>query len=275
MDLISIALLIIGFPMGMTRLRKLAPPLSKFLVYVVAPILGFWAGLNLRGLWLAAIATLPELIVFYLSRLNVRKCEEKGAIGITSAFGNTIFLGIPVVMALNGSVDVAVVYAMVTTFLHYTLAGLHACKKGSLKIQPFAIAFILGVLLMPYKSLLMSLTWTKTIAAQLSKLGLLILGMSFEMKYLRISKKVLRIGFFKHLVLPLLTLPFIMLAGNIKMAKSIVLESSMPPAFMNIALAYVYGYDVALVTQSVITLTLLWLIAFISLYLFQLFLQYL
>lgn len=271
MDLASIALIAIGFPIGMTRLRKLAPILSKFLVYVVAPVLGFWAGLNLRGLWLAAVATLPELLVFYLSRLTVKSCEEKGAIGITSAFGNTIFLGIPVVMALNGSVDVAVVYAMVTTFIHYTLADLHACKKGSLKFQPFTVAFILGIFFMPYRNLLVRFEWTKTIAAQLSKLGLLILGMSFEMKYLRVNKKVLQVGLFKHVLLPLFTLPFVIIASDAKMAKSIVLESSMPPAFMNIALAYVYGYDTALVTQSVITLTLFWLTIFAILYFFQLF----
>ncbi len=262
-----------GFPLGLTRLRRLAPYLSKFLVYVVAPILGFWAGLGIRRLWISVVATVPELVVFYLARSTAKGCDKKGAVGITSAFGNTIFLGIPVVIALSGNVDAAVVYAMVTTFIHYTLADLHACKKGSLKFQPFTLAFISGIILAPYKSMFISAEWTKGVAAQLSKLGLLILGMSFERKYMRLDREVFKIGFFKHVLLPILTLPLVFfLSSSEKILKSILVESTMPPAFMNIALAYVYGYDVALVTQSVITLTLLWLSFFALLYLFQLFL---
>ncbi len=269
LDPLSVALLILGFPLGRTRVKRYTTQLSKFLVYVVAPVLGFWAGLEIGKLWIAALATLPELAVFYLSRLTVEGCEKKGAIGITSAFGNTIFLGIPIVLSISGNVDAAVVYAMATTFIHYTLADVHACKKGKIKFQPFTVTFLIGILISGYKSLFMKYVWTKTLAAEMSKLGLLVLGLSFERQHLRLKKDVLRVGMFKHVLLPLLTLPFALLMSEVSSMKSLISESSMPPAFMNIALAYVYGYDVDLVTASVITLTLLWLVAFTLLYLFE------
>ncbi|ABU82272.1 Auxin Efflux Carrier [Ignicoccus hospitalis KIN4/I] len=263
LDAVSLALLLLGFPLGRTRAKALAPPLSKFLVYAVAPVLGFWAGTHLESEPLLPLALVAEVITFYLARKAFEGCEKKGAAGIVSAFGNTIFLGIPAVLAAGGSVSAAAAYAMLTTFVHYTLAALYSCKgRGKLfKLQPFTVTFLLGVLLGPFSQQLEGLRWTEALAAELSKLGLLILGLSFEFQYLRVDWEVLKVGAFKHLLLPALTLPVALLTEP----KSIMLEASMPPAFMNIALAYAYGYDTKLVTKSVITLTLAWLPAFLSL----------
>jgi predicted permease len=96
-------------------------------------------------------------------------------------------------------------------------------------------------------------------AAQLSKLGLLILGLSFEFEHLKLDSEVLKIGFLKHIALPVLTYPLAIVSAP----KALLVESSMPPAFMNIALAYVYDYDAKLTTKAVITLTLLWIPAFL------------
>ena len=261
MDPLSLALLVLGFPLGRTRIKKLTKPLSKFLVYVVAPVLGFWAGLNARSTVVAFSAVLPELAVFYLARKAFEGCEKKGGAAIVSAFGNTIFLGIPAVLSVGGSLDFAVAYAMLTTLIHYTLASLYSCKKDgfAFKVQPFTVAFFLGLVLSPFQSSLKGLLWTKEAAAEASKLGLLILGLAFEVEHLRLDSEVLKVGAFKHVLLPLLTLPFALLGGT----KALLVESSMPPAFMNIALAYVYNYDVALVTKAVITLTLLWIPPFV------------
>ncbi len=256
MDPVSIALLALGFPLGRTRARKAAKPLSVFLVYVVAPILGFWAGMSLRKEWVAAIAPTVEIPVFLIAYKSFNECPKKGGAAITSAFGNTIFLGIPAVLAFGGSLDAAVTYSMVTTFIHYTSAAIFSCKKGKAQIQPFTFAFILGILMSPYSNALQQYTWTKWVAAELSKLGLLILGLSFEFEHLKLDNEVMKVGLFKHVLLPLLTAPFLL----IKFDKALIVESSMPPAFMNIALAYVYGFDVSLVTKSVITLTLIWII---------------
>ena len=261
MDPVSLTLLFLGFPLGKTRARKIAKPLSIFLVYFVAPLLGFWAGLSLKNEIVAALAPIATIPTFFLAYKSFVECPRKGGTGIVSAFGNTIFLGIPAILSINGSLEAAVTYSMVTTFIHYSLAALVSCKKGKAQIQPFTFAFILGLILSPYSSLLNNYSWTKWLGAELSKLGLLILGLSFELEYLKLDKDVLKVGIFKHLVLPLLTLPFVVVSGN----RAILVESTMPPAFMNIALAYVYGYDVGLVTKSVITLTLMWVIAFVPL----------
>jgi predicted permease len=259
LDPLSLTLLTLGFPLGRTPLKRVAKPLSAFLVYVVAPVLGFWAGLGLKGEFISALAPLAEVPILLIAYKSFESCPKRGGAAITSAFGNTIFLGIPAVLAVGGSLDSAVTYSMVTTFIHYTSASLISCKKGKVQFQPFTVTFILGVMLSPYSQALSSYAWTKYLAAELSKLGLLILGLSFKFEYLKLDKEVIKIGFFKHLALPTLTLPFVLLGGG----KAVLVESTMPPAFMNIALAYVYGFDVSLVTKTVITLTLVWLIFFV------------
>ncbi|NPA85762.1 MAG: hypothetical protein GXO07_07185 [Crenarchaeota archaeon] len=261
MDLLSLALLLLGFPLGRTRLRELAGPLSKFLIFVVEPVLGFWAGVNVRSTLVAFAAVLPEIPIFYAARALFRGCSKKGAAGITAAFGNTIFLGIPAVLAVGGNVDAAVAYAMMTTLIHFTFASLYSCKKGSalIKVQPFTVTFLLGLLLSPFSEELSFIVWTKELAAEASRLGLLILGLAFEAEHLKLDGEVLRIGLLKHGLLPLLTLPFALTEHT----KALIVESSMPPAFMNIALAYVYEYDVSMTTKAVITLTLLWVPFFV------------
>ncbi|UXD22816.1 hypothetical protein IPA_08475 [Ignicoccus pacificus DSM 13166] len=261
LDPVSLLLLGLGFPLGRTRARRIAKPLSIFLVYFVEPILGFWAGVSLKREYAAALAPLVEIPVALLALKLFEDCPKKGGGAITSAFGNTIFLGIPAVLAINGNIDAAVTYAMVTTFIHFITASILSCKKGKAQFQPIAITFILGILLSPYSSLLKPFLWTKQLAANLAKLGLLILGLSFEFEHLKIDREVMKIGLLKHIALPMLTIPFTLLGGG----KAIFVEASMPPAFMNIALAYVYGFDIKMVTKAVITLTLLWIVAFVPL----------
>jgi predicted permease len=167
------------------------------------------------------------------------------------------------VLAVGGSVDAAVAYAMLTSLIHFTFASLYSCKGGSVafKIQPFTVTFFAGLALSPFARTLASILWTKHLAAQAAKLGLLILGLAFEPEHVKLDRDVLKVGLMKHLALPLFTLPFALMSHT----KTLLVESSMPPAFMNIALAYVYDYDVALVTKSVITLTLLWIPPFVAL----------
>ncbi len=255
----SLALLALGFPLGATRFRRYSKQLSAFLVYAVAPLLGFWAGVELKARPFATLAPLTTLpIVLFVALLYRNDCERRGAIAITSAFGNTIFLGIPATLALGGSIDSALVYSMVTTFIHYTIAALMSCRKGKVRIQPFTVAFLLGLALSSYKHVLAPFEWTKQLGANLSKLGLLLLGLNFEREMVRVNREVLEIGLLKHFLLPSLTFPFFYFSKDI----TLLIESSMPPAFMNIALAMVYGYDVMLTTRAVVTLTVLWSVPF-------------
>ncbi|ALU12508.1 hypothetical protein EYM_04645 [Ignicoccus islandicus DSM 13165] len=258
-DVWSLALIALGFPLGATRFRKYSKHLSIFLVYIDAPILGFWAGVELKAQLHSVLAPSLALLVAFIPIVLFRDdCPKRGAFAITSAFGNTIFLGIPATLALGGSVDSALVYAMVTTFIHYTLAAIISCKEGKARIQPFTVTFLLGLLLSTSNISLESIEWTKRIGAELSKLGLLLLGLNFNREVVRLSKDVMLIGLLKHVALPLLTLPIFLMSKDL----TLLIESSMPPAFMNIALAMVYGYDVTLTTQAVITLTVLWIFPF-------------
>ncbi|MFN3314270.1 MAG: AEC family transporter [Hyphomonas sp.] len=236
-----------------------------------APQLGF--DLSLLGLiavpWLLLALTVPW-VAWLARRLGLRR-DERAVLLLTTALGNTSFLGFPLVHALLGeaALPYAVVYDQFGSFLILSSFGLyvlarygdhsrHPASRGTspsldvggreptvadigrriVRFPPF-LALVFGLTLMPAEPPAWIAGGLQRLADALLPLVVLAIGITIRLKLPRDELKPLVAGLAGKLVLmPLLAFALTWPLGlRGTLAQAAVLEAAMPPMITAAALA--------------------------------------
>lgn len=268
MALDAFALILAMLLLGMA-LRRLgvfgdaaAETLNQVVLYVClpaavlryAPQLGF--DLSLLGLiavpWLLLALTVPW-VAWLTRRLGLRR-DERAVLLLTTALGNTSFLGFPLVHALLGeaALPYAVVYDQFGSFLILSSFGLYVLARYGgdrepgvadigrriVRFPPF-LALVFGLTLMPAEPPAWIGNGLQRLADALLPLVVLAIGISLRLRLPRDELKPLIAGLAGKLVLmPLFAFALAWPLGlRGTLAQAAVLEAAMPPMITAAALA--------------------------------------
>ena len=267
-----LAMLVLGY--AFQRLHALpenaAQVLNLVVLYVCLPaaVLRYAPRLHLEPA-LFAIAIVPWLLLLAtlacvgsLSRWLRFREEERAALLLTVALGNTSFLGYPLTRALIGehALPYAVVYDQFGVFLilstfglwvvaRYGGASVHGQPPGAkdmlLRIARFPPlwALVLGFTLMPAEPPAWIAGGLQRLSDALLPLAMLTIGLSVRLALPREELRPLAAGLLLKLVLlPALAAVLVPLLGlQGEMARATVLEAAMPPMVTAGALAIAHN----------------------------------
>jgi predicted permease len=232
------------------------------------------------------IHILGPILLFVRFRRDGIEFKTRGSLYICSTFNNALFVPLPLVLMFYGQpgVPFVILFSLTQMILFVTLgsfmgarfsekdAGWNKVARDALLFPPFLAALIsflllgLGIGLPDTVSSVLSYNSSLTTYLALLSVGLGI-GIRFSLADIRTALNVVAI---RQFLIPLITLPLILLSGLSQIASQVLLlESLMPPAVL--AAVYASGFDldveIASTTVTVGTLLLLPLIPILPLFL--------
>jgi predicted permease len=257
---------------------KIKEALNKYLIYAGLPLLVF---LSVRGVPVNSlgeyaifsfIIAMAIVIVMYfiIKRLHIPS-EDKAALFLSSAFGNTAYFGIPISFLLFGDTgaSIAGMFTFVLLCIHLSL-GLILAKKYThskktirtvLNAPLFWLliaAFILAEIpfsIMPQAGELLTVLKSVT-----SYLAVFIIGASLQLT--AISLKTVKQSMLKLVIAPLIAIVFLVILRPIHW-QTYLLLAALPSAFLNTSLALEFKFNEKLTSA----LTLVGSIVFLAAYL--------
>jgi predicted permease len=270
--------------------------LNSFLINLLVPLLIIYVLLTsspsslveipIYLLLALLIHILGPILLFVRFRRDGIEFKTRGSLYICSTFNNALFVPLPLVLMLYGQpgVPFVILFSLTQMILFVTLgsfmgarfsekdAGWNKVARDALFFPPFLAALIsffllgLGISLPDTVSSVLSYNSSLTTYLALLSVGLGI-GIRFSLADIRTALNVVAI---RQFLIPLITLPLILLSGLSQIASQVLLlESLMPPAVL--AVVYASGFDldveIASTTVTVGTLLLLPLIPILPLFL--------
>lgn len=225
----------------------------------------------------------PILMYIFLRRRDYED-STKGVFYICATFNNALFIPIPLVLMFVGSsgLPIVIIFSLTQLVLLSTLGsfmgaafgggedGRNKIVKDVLTFPPFIAAIVAVILFIANVQLTGSiadvLSYTGTITTFLALISVgLGIGIRFSLVEIRAALEVVGI---RQVLVPLLTIPLILLSGLTQVSQSIIiLEVLMPPAILTVVYAksFKLDYEKAATIVTVGTLLLLPLIPFIPL----------
>ena len=268
--------------------------LNIILIYILIPLLFINTILTISPSAFTEIPTIVALTIFIhllspvlmFLLLRKRNYEDatKGVFYICSTFLNALFIPIPLVLMFVGpsGLPIVVIFSLTQLALLSTLGafmgatfgggenGRNQIVKDVLTFPPFIAAifalilFLLNVQLTGPLADILSYTGSITTFLALVAVGLG-LGIRFSLVEIRAALEVVGI---RQFLVPLITIPIILLSGLSQLAQSImILEVLMPPAVLTVVYAKGFNldYEKAATIVTIGTLMLLPVIPFIPL----------
>lgn len=234
--------------------------INKYLIYIGLPLLVFVSFHKIQDMPLGKyviISLLAGLVMIMGAYLLIRTFampgKDKASLLLCSAYGNTAYLGIPVLYAIWGDVGsvVATVFTLATMPLRYSLglflAHSYTKRKNKLK-EFFKLPFfwvLLGAIGLSYVIPLVPKP-VEVVASASTALALFIVGTS--MSFSSISWRTVGLTMLKLLVIPALCLPLFIFTG-LKDPIAFIAISMMPSAFINTSLALEFKFNDKLASQ--------------------------
>lgn len=265
--------------------------LNSLLVNILIPILFFQTLLTASSDAVLEIPLIIALTIFVhilgpgilFLRLRGKDIEDsvKGVFYICVTFNNALFIPLPLVLMFIGvsGIPIVIIFSLTQMMLIATLGSFmgavygdssdsHAeAIKNTLKFPPFlaavgsGILFILGVRLPDCIASVLSYSGQLTTYLALSSVGLGI-GIRFSLADVKLALTVVGI---RQVLVPLITLPIIILSGISQLPASIILlESLMPPAVLTVVYATSFNLD-AEKAATIVTIGTLFLLPIIPL----------
>ncbi|WP_392535952.1 AEC family transporter [Nostoc sp. C117] len=266
-------LVLVGFILGRKLPMTVPTRVGQFLYWVGVPIsiVSFLRQSSLSGqIWIApAIAYLAILLGGFLAwvgiqvqgyfRSTVPQAPTQASLLLASMLGNTGYLGFPITLAMVGKEYFAwaLFYDLLGSFPGtYGLGVLLAARFGggfqnhwqvvrAMLINPAMWSFGLGLLFREVKIPTLVEFWLEKFAWIIVALSLVLIGM--RLAQLKSWRSLPQVGMslgIKMLLVPLILgsiLPLFGLTGSI--AKAIVLQMAMPPAFATLVIAETFNLD--------------------------------
>ncbi len=246
---------------------------TKYLLYIGLPLLVFVSlkGLDNNslfeyGLISLIIILLTIVVVYFLVKfINIPE-DSKFALFLCSSFGNTAYLGIPLLYILFGAVasGIASIFTLVSLILHLTiglfLAHTYVHKKNTFK-KLFSKPFILILL---FILLLSRLNFNvPKIVFSIAHLGIyiavFIIGSSLV--FASLDRKVFGYSLIKLLLMPLISIPIILFL-NVANPLVFIILAATPSAFINTPLVLEFKFDDKLSASLTTISTLIFMVAF-------------
>jgi len=253
---------------------------NKYLIYLGLPLLVFVSLSKSRqviSVW-HIVAIISFSIVsnisfyYYIKRLHLKR-SSRSALFLCSVYGNTAYIGIPILYILFGSNGSAIasLFSLIILFFHYTL-GLWIANYYShgrttmctLMRSPFLWGLLIVFILSFFKIQIPS--WISVV----SEIGVLaavfVVGAALVFKHLNF--KIVKYTLLKLIIAPCIML-IIALVFKIEQFLALVLLAAMPSAFTNTSFAIEFKFDEKL-TSSLTTIgTLLFMVIFFVFWLFK------
>jgi predicted permease len=270
--------------------------LNSLLINVLVPILVFYVLLTSAPSSLVEIpvyiliTVLIHLLGPVLIYLRFRKSElrnqTRGSLYICSTFNNALFVPLPLVLMFLGpsGVPFVVLFSLTQMILFVTLgsvmgarfsnrdAGWSKIVKDAFLFPPFlaallALLFLAGGVGLP-DMVFTVLSYNSPFTTYLALLSVgLGVGIRFSLADIRTALNVIAA---RQFIIPLITLPLLLVSGLSQIpVQVLLLQSLMPPAILTVVYASGFDLDVetASTTVTVGTLLLLPLIPFLPLFL--------
>lgn len=278
-NLVMLIYLLIGFFLFRKKLVGVqgSADLGRMLLYVVMPtaiIKSYIADFSpdmLAGLAVSFAAALLSLIfAILISRAAFRKKESLERFG--AAFSNAGFIGIPLVQMTLGSDAVFYIASFVAllNILQWTYGVLimtgdrSAVSAKKIATNPIVISFLIGLCLffLPFTLPETLESVVTTVSGMNGPLAMIILGVylaQIPLKSLFKDGVVLRCTLMRLVVIPLLTIPVLMIfPARYTLIKFAVLIAAAAPVGSNVAIfAQIYDLDYTRAVKEICLSTLL------------------
>lgn len=291
-----LALVAVGVALRASGLLKAedSRTINAIIVYVGLPALIFRTIQPARLGWdlaiVAAIAWIAGLVGFGLAFLVARALRlsrpAAGGLMLTSALGNTGYIGYPIALGLLGSTGLvrAVFYDVFgTVALLLTVGILVASAYGSsaekprlirefLTFPPF-IAVLVALALRPVPVPIVVSDWLDLLAKLVVPLIMISLGVSLRVRLVgRYLVPLTAVSAIKLVALPLVALAVgrVALAGDPAVLRLVVLQASMPTMMLAVVFGARFRLDVDLIASAALVTTAL---AIVSIPLMQAFVR--
>ena len=246
--------------------------LTQLLVKILIPVLFIYTLLTanpeaITGLpTIIALALLihllgPVLMYYHLKRRNYDN-STKGVFYICATFNNALFIPLPLVLMFASDTLIGLSVVIIFSFTQMTLlatlgsfmgavfggenGGYSKMTKDALTFPPF-IAAIIGVLLFLVgfqipEDIAYILSFSGPITTYLALIAVgLGIGVRFSLVEIRAALEVVAI---RQLLIPLMTIPVIILSGLAQLPVSVlILEALMPPAVLTVVYAKSFNLD--------------------------------
>ncbi|MDH4212952.1 MAG: AEC family transporter [Candidatus Odinarchaeota archaeon] len=267
--------------------------LTFILIYLLIPLLFIYTLLTASPDTLLDIPLIVALVLlvlllgpaFMYIRLWKRDIDDstKGVFYLCVTFNNALFIPLPLVLMFIGSagIPIIIIFSLTQMILLATLGSfmgaiygsktsqLSRIAKDALTFPPFIAAIIALVLFTAQVRLTGDLASVFSFAGPLTTyLALISVGVSIGVRFSLIDiRAALEVVGIRQLLVPLITIPIIILSGLSHVTTSIIiLEALMPPAVLTVVYATSFELDAekAATIVTVGTLFLLPIIPFVS-----------
>ena len=255
--------------------------ISKLLINVLVPVVIFSSTMQFSItlidvriiLFSCSIFFFSSVLAYVFLRILRLKGDAVGPFVLNSVNANQLYLPLPIIFALYGSVGLAYstlflfIFNVATTFYFIPLYSYYSSerrKKGTFLLRfllfPPFIASVLGLI-----SLSLSYTFPQQVVQPASYIGqlttylaLLFVGLNIKLERGNwLSRPVLGVSAIRLLILPLLIFGLLKSLGLIEIWGSIlIIHAGMPPAVNNIIFTDYYGLDKKLTATIVAETTL-------------------
>jgi predicted permease len=266
--------------------------LTKLLVNILIPILFIYTLLTASPDFMLNIPLIVALVLLVLLlgpalmylRLWKRNVDDstKGVFYICVTFNNALFIPLPLVLMFIGiaGLPIVIIFSLTQMILLATLGSFMGAIYGSkttqwlkiakdaLTFPPFLVSIIALVLFLAQVQLTGDLAFALSFAGPLTTyLALISVGIGIGIRFSLIEiRAALEVVGIRQILVPLISIPIIILSGLSHLSTSIIiLESLMPPAVLTVVYASSFELDAekAATIVTVGTLCLLPLIPFI------------
>jgi predicted permease len=266
--------------------------LNSLLINVLVPLLVFYVLLTSAPSSIVEIPVyltfavlihlLGPVLVFLMLRGKELKTETRGSLYICSTFNNALFIPLTLVLIFLGpsGVPFVILFSLTQMILFVTFGSLMGARfseknvgwkkiaRDAFLFPPFLAALLalilltVGIGLPEMVSSVLSFNSPLTTYLALISVGLGV-GIRFSLAGIRTALNVIAA---RQFIIPLITLPLLLISGLSQIPfQVLLLESMMPPAIL--AVVYAAGFDLDIETASttvtVGTLLLLPLIPFL------------
>lgn len=247
--------------------------MNKYLIYFGLPLLVFVSLSKSResvtAHQLTTIISFSMIIIvlfFFIIWSFPLAGKQRSAVFLCSVFGNTAYIGIPVLYLVFGAAGSAVagMYSLILLIFHYTLglwlANYYVHGKAFItKILQSPLLWVLTIAFFLSRISMNIPRWVLTFSEGGVLLAVFIIGNSLIFKHINI--KIFIYGMLKLLVAPLLMMGVAVAFGIIDFWP-LVLLAAMPPAFTNTSLALEFGFDEEMTSSLTAVGTVLFMAAF-------------
>lgn len=241
---------------------------SKYLLYIGLPLYIISSFSNssefsISNIFLTSFVSILAMIFigYYISKLIPIGNKGKASLFLCSAFGNSAFIGIPLLYELFGTQGtiIATIFSITLIPLRYTL-GLYLAQKLANKNSGIKNIFKLPFFWVLILSMIGSL-FIKNIPKSLPVIAsfgtyivLFIIGSQIKISFW--SSKLANLSLIKILIMPIISLPIFILF-NVNIFPFILLAGA-PAAFTNSALTLEMGFNSEFASQLIIMSTIIY-----------------